>query len=113
MDSLAEGVQRYSSNWYQIDQLHRKFTYHVRMSGQASLMGSLTGAASKTSYSNNYLLKLGGRFPGLMASKWEAFRCTSRRIFFEHWVRLFRRRTTRFARIISPMPCATRLATSC
>ena len=61
MDSLAEGVQRYSSNWYQIDQLHRKFTYHVRMSGQASLMGSLTEQIENL-YSNNYLLKLGDRF---------------------------------------------------
>ena len=42
MDSLSDGVQRYSRSWYQLDQLYRKFTYHVRMSGQASLMGELS-----------------------------------------------------------------------
>jgi uncharacterized protein (TIGR02687 family) len=42
MDSLADGIQRYCTHWYQLDQLYRKFTYHVRMSGQASLMGNLT-----------------------------------------------------------------------
>ena len=58
MDSLADGVQRYSRFWYQLDQLYRKFTYHVRMSGQASLMGTLTDQIENL-YSNNYLLKLG------------------------------------------------------
>ena len=74
MDSLAEGVQRYSRFWYQLDQLYRKFTYHVRMSGQASLMGSLTEQIENL-YSNNYLLKLGDRFQTFVdaASKWEAF----------------------------------------
>lgn len=42
MDSLTEGIQRYSHFWYQLDQLYRKFWFHVRMSGQASLMGTLT-----------------------------------------------------------------------
>jgi uncharacterized protein (TIGR02687 family) len=102
MDSLAEGVQRYSSNWYQLDQLYRKFTYHVRMSGQASLMGSLTEQIENL-YSNNYLLKLGDRFQTFVdsASKWEAFPMRKQKEFFEYWVRPFLRKGNKVCVIIS------------
>ena len=44
MDSLAEGVQRYSDSWYRLDQLYRKFVYHARKAGHASLMSPLIEA---------------------------------------------------------------------
>jgi uncharacterized protein (TIGR02687 family) len=102
MDSLAEGVQRYSRFWYQLDQLYRKFTYHVRMSGQASLMASLTEQIENL-YSNNYLLKLGDRFQTFVdsASKWEAFPVRKQKEFFEHWVRPFLRKDNKVCVIIS------------
>lgn len=102
MDSLAEGVQRYSRFWYQLDQLYRKFTYHVRMSGQASLMGSLTDQVENL-YSNNYLLKLGDRFQTFVdaATKWEAFPVRKQKEFFEHWVRPFLRKDNKVCVIIS------------
>ncbi|MCW5600015.1 BREX-1 system phosphatase PglZ type A [Nitrosomonas sp.] len=102
MDSLAEGVQRYSRFWYLLDQLYRKFTYHVRMSGQASLMGSLTDQVENL-YSNNYLLKLGDRFQTFVdsASKWEAFPVRKQKEFFEHWVRPFLRKDNKVCVIIS------------
>lgn len=102
MDSLAEGVQRYSRFWYLLDQLYRKFTYHVRMSGQASLMGSLTEQIENL-YSNNYLLKLGDRFQTFVdaASKWEAFPVRKQKEFFEHWVRPFLRKDNKVCVIIS------------
>ncbi len=102
MDSLAEGVQRYSSFWYKLDQLYRKFTYHVRMSGQASLMGALTEQIENL-YSNNYLLKLGDRFQTFVdsASKWEAFPVRKQKEFFEHWVGPFLRKDNKVCVIIS------------
>ncbi|MCQ4861476.1 BREX-1 system phosphatase PglZ type A [Desulfovibrio desulfuricans] len=102
MDSLAEGVQHYSRFWYQLDQLYRKFTYHVRMSGQASLMGSLTDQIENL-YSNNYLLKLGDRFQTFVdsASKWEAFPVRKQKEFFEYWVRPFLRKDNKVCVIIS------------
>ncbi|WP_291442027.1 BREX-1 system phosphatase PglZ type A [Desulfovibrio sp.] len=102
MDSLAEGVQRYSRFWYLLDQLYRKFTYHVRMSGQASLMGSLTDQIENL-YSNNYLLKLGDRFQTFVdsASKWEAFPVRKQKEFFEYWVRPFLRKDNKVCVIIS------------
>jgi uncharacterized protein (TIGR02687 family) len=102
MGSLAEGVQRYSRFWYQLDQLYRKFTYHVRMSGQASLMGSLTDQIENL-YSNNYLLKLGDRFQMFVdaASKWEVFPVRKQEEFFEYWVRPFLRKDNKICVIIS------------
>ncbi|MBJ6802713.1 BREX-1 system phosphatase PglZ type A [Geomonas propionica] len=102
MESLAEGVQRYSRFWYLLDQLYRKFTYHVRMSGQASLMSTLTNQIENL-YSNNYLLKLGDRFQIFVdtASKWEAFPVRKQKEFFEHWVQPFLRKDNKVCVIIS------------
>ena len=99
---LATWVQRYAETWYQLDQLYRKFTYHVRMSGQASLMGSLTEQIENL-YSNNYLLKLGDRFQTFVdaASKWEASPVRKQKEFFEHWVRPFLRKDNKVCVIIS------------
>lgn len=102
MDSLAEGVQRYSHFWYLLDQLYRKFTYHVRMSGQASLTGPLTEQIENL-YSNNYLLKLGDRFQTFLdeASKWEASPVRKQKEFFEHWVHPFLSKDNKVCVIIS------------
>lgn len=102
MDSLSDGVQRYSRSWYQLDQLYRKFTYHVRMSGQASLMGELSEQVENL-YSNNYLLKLGDGFQVHVdaAQRWEAYPVVQQKAFFEHWVRPYLRKDKRICVIIS------------
>ncbi|HCW91448.1 MAG TPA: BREX-1 system phosphatase PglZ type A [Marinobacter sp.] len=102
MDSLSDGVQRYSRSWYQLDQLYRKFTYHVRMSGQASLMGELSDQV-ENQYSNNYLLKLGDGFQVHVdaAPRWEAYPVVQQKAFFEHWVRPYLRKDKRICVIIS------------
>lgn len=102
MDSLTEGVERYSRFWYQLDQLYRKFIYHMRQSGQASLMATLTDQIEKL-YSNNYLLKLGDSFQLFVdgASKWEALPVRRQKDFFEYWVRPFLRKSNKVCVIIS------------
>ena len=102
MSSLSDGVQRYSSSWYRLDQLYRKFTYHVRMSGQASLMGALTEQIENL-YSNSYLLKLGDRFQVFLdqAASWEALPVPRQNTFFERWVQPFLRKDNRVCVIIS------------
>jgi uncharacterized protein (TIGR02687 family) len=102
MDSLSDGVQRYTRTWFQLDQLYRKFTYHVRMSGQASLMGELSDQVENL-YSNNYLLKLGDGFQVHVdsAPRWEAYPVVQQKAFFEHWVRPYLRKDKRICVIIS------------
>lgn len=102
VNSLASGVERYCRAWYRLDQLYRKFTVHVRMSGQASLMETLTEQIENL-YSNNYLLKLGDSFQTVVDSaiKWEASPVRRQREFFEHWVRPFLRKDNKVCVIIS------------
>lgn len=85
--ALGEWIRIYTENWYQIDQLYRKFTYHVRMSGQTSLMGELTDQIENL-YTNNYLLRLGDRFQTAVdqAAVWKAPPIKKQNAFFEHWV---------------------------
>ena len=99
---LSDWIQRYSKIWYPLDQLYRKFTYHVRLSGQASLMGSLTDLIENL-YTNNYLLKLGDRFQTLVdaAPKWEALPIIKQNHFFEHWVQPFLNKDNKVCVIIS------------
>ena len=102
MGTMAEGVERYSRFWYQLDQLYRKFIYHVRMSGQASLMSDLSDQIENL-YSNNYLLKLGDRFQTFVdgALNWEALPVRRQKEFFEYWVRPFLRKDNKVCVIIS------------
>ena len=102
MDSLSDGIQRYTRSWFQLDQLYRKFTYHVRMSGQASLMGELSEQVENL-YSNNYLLKLGDGFQVHVdaAPRWEAYPVVQQKAFFERWVHPYLRKDKRICVIIS------------
>ena len=102
MDSFVDGVQRYSRFWYQLDQLYRKFIYHVRMSGQASLMENLTDQIENI-YANSYLLKSGDCFQSFVdkVHRWEAWPVPLQRNFFEHWVQPFLRKGNKVCVIIS------------
>jgi uncharacterized protein (TIGR02687 family) len=102
MESLSDGVQRYIKSWYKIDQVYRKFTWHVRMSGQASLMGSLADHIENL-YSNAYLLKLGDCFQSFVdkSISWEALPVPRQNSFFEHWVQPFLQRDNKVCVIIS------------
>ena len=102
MDSLKDGVERYSRSWYQIDQLYRKFTYYANASNHASLKGTLRDEIENF-YSNNYLLKLGDNFQGFVdtATKWEASPVRTQKEFFGHWVQPFLRKGIKVCVIIS------------
>ena len=102
MGSLGDGVQRYSSNWYLLDQLYRKFIWHVRASGQASLMSELIDGIENL-YSNNYLLKLGDRFQCFVdeISRWDASPVPLQKNFFNRWIQPFLNKGNKVCVIIS------------
>ena len=102
MESLVDGVQRYSRLWYQLDQLYRKFTYHVRMSGQASLMGQLTEHIENL-YSNNYLLKINDRFQSFVddIDRWDASPVLLQKEFYARCVQPFLQKDKKVCVIIS------------
>ena len=102
MTSLTEGVQNYSHSWYQLDQLYRKFIYHVGTSAQVSLMADLAKKIENL-YTNNYLLKLGDTFQDFVdtSTTWEALPILSQRQFFDYWVKPFLSKNNKVCVIIS------------
>jgi len=90
MESLSDGIQRYASSWFQLDQLYRQYNYHLRSSGQVSLLESLSKQVENY-YSNNYLLTLNDRWQGYVdaAVQWRASPVVRQKEFFSHFVQPF------------------------
>lgn len=55
MSSPADGVKRYVTTWFKIDQAYRKFIHHMQRSGQASLLGALFQSIENR-YTTSFLL---------------------------------------------------------
>ncbi|KPA09215.1 alkaline phosphatase [Candidatus Magnetomorum sp. HK-1] len=88
MESMLEGIQNYSNFWYRLDQLYRKFTYHVRRSGQTSLLESLS-IQIENLYTNNYLLQLNDNWQRIVdaTSFWcDSVQISSQKQFFNKFV---------------------------
>lgn len=102
MESLTDGIERYTRSWFRIDQLYRKFIYHVRRAGQPSFIATLTGQIEKL-YSNNYLLKVNDRWQSFVdaATKWEAAPIPLQKTFFKRWVQPFLEKDNKVYVIIS------------
>jgi len=100
--SLGDWVQGYAENWFQLDQLYRKFVYHGRASGQASLMGGLSDRIENL-YSNACLLKLNDSWQSAVdaASHWDASPVLLQRNFFERRVQPFLRKGRKVCVIVS------------
>jgi len=102
MESMSDGIERYSRIWFRLDQLYRKFTWHVRCSGQTSLMETLTEQIENF-YSNNYLLKLNDRWQTHVdsISRWDIPPVLLQKHFFEHCVQPFLNKDKKVYVIIS------------
>ena len=102
MESLTDGVQKYVSQWFRLDQRYRKFVYHLRESGQASLLGELAMQVENL-YGNNYLSRLNDRWQQHVdaAQQWEAAPVVLQRNFFSRYVQPFVERKTKVCVLIS------------
>ena len=102
MESMADGIERYSGSWFRLDQLYRKYNYHVRGSGQSSLMGPLTEQIENL-YSNNYLLKLNDRWQVYVdaAKRWYVPSVLLQKEFFNRCVQPFLNKDKKVYVIIS------------
>ncbi len=102
MDSMVDGIEKYTCSWFRIDRLYRKFIYHVQCAGEVSLMGGLNTQIENL-YSNKYLLKLSDRWQTLVdaASKWDVASIPTQKNFFKLWVRPFLDKDNKVCVIIS------------
>ena len=57
VDSIDDGIRRYSRNWFKLDQHYRKFIYHFHSSRQISLLEKLNEQV-ENQYVNNFLFKV-------------------------------------------------------
>ena len=101
MDSITDGIQKYSQTWFRLDQYYRKVIYHSRSSNSKAI--SDLKAQIENLYTNNYLLKLSDRWQTFIdaAPKWEAIPIPSQRNFYERWVLPFLNRDNKICVIIS------------
>ncbi|MGF6862763.1 uncharacterized protein (TIGR02687 family) [Rhodobacteraceae bacterium MBR-64] len=102
MTSPAEGVQRYVTSWYRLDQLYRKFIYHMQKSGQASLLADLY-ASVENRYTNSFVLALNDAWQDQIAglSEWKIPGFASQVNFYQEQAAEYRRKDQKVAVIIS------------
>jgi uncharacterized protein (TIGR02687 family) len=72
MTSPADGISRYVSSWFKLDQLYRKFIFHMQKSGQASLLADLYEAVENR-YNTSYVLAVNDAWQDQIAglSEWK------------------------------------------
>lgn len=102
MTSPSEGVQRYVNSWYRLDQLYRKFIYHMQKSGQASLLADLY-ASVENRYTNSFVLALNDAWQDQIAGldEWKIPGFASQTDFYRDQAAEYRRKDQKVAVIIS------------
>lgn len=102
MDSLPDGVHKYTQTWFRLDQHYRKFIHHARESGQASLLLGLNHLVENL-YTNNFLSRLNERWQEFVdaCQRWEAPPVVSQRDFFSRYVEPYLERKSKVCVLIS------------
>lgn len=102
MTSPAEGVQRYVSTWYRLDQLYRKFIYYMQKSGQTQLLADLY-ASVENRYTNSFVLAVNDAWQDQIAGlgDWKIPGYTAQADFYRDQAAEYRRKDQKVAVIIS------------
>lgn len=102
MNSLTDGVERYSRTWFRIDQRYRNFISYSRRSNQPQLLQALAQRVEKH-YTNNYLVELNDRWQKFVdqAEQWRIPGILRQTDFFADRVQPFLDRGNKIYVIIS------------
>lgn len=102
MTSPTEGVERYVSSWYKLDQHYRKFVYHMQRSGHGSLLADLYEEVENR-YTNSFLLKLTNVWQDQVTemSDWVIPGYARQSAFYVEQVAKFRRKDQKVVVIVS------------
>lgn len=87
MPNAAQAVQRYTSQWFKLDQLYRKYVYALKVSSQHSLLSSLTEQIENL-YINKYVQPLSNEWQQHVDAmdKWHVPDVTPQNQFFNRYV---------------------------
>jgi len=88
INSLSDGIERYRTTWYHIDQLYRKYIYHSKRSGQSSLLEQLSSWIEDL-YTNSFLLQVNDNWQQQVdaCQRWHSPLVTMQNRFYEKWVK--------------------------
>lgn len=102
MTSLQDGVKRYVTSWFKLDQLYRKFIQHMQKSGQASLLSALFESVENR-YTTNFLLAVNDAWQDQVSklSEWKVPGYPQQSDFYLEQAAEFRRRDQKVVVIIS------------
>ncbi|OWV68075.1 alkaline phosphatase [Rhizobium sp. R339] len=102
MTNAAEGFRKYAATWFRIDQLYRKFVYHMQKSGQQGLLGELFNVIENR-YSTSYLLAVNDAWQDQIAkmSDWQIPGAERQIEFYRREAAQYRRKDQKVAVIIS------------
>ncbi|MBZ4022878.1 TIGR02687 family protein [Rhodobacter sp. TJ_12] len=95
MSSPVDGVKRYVTTWFKIDQAYRKFIHHMQRSGQASLLGALFESIENR-YTTSFLLAVNDAWQDQIAKldSWNILGHAQQRDFYLDQAAEFRRLKT-------------------
>lgn len=101
-NSLAEGYDRYSREYYKLDLYYRKFLFEYYSTNNSPLLSEIAGIIEKF-YSNNFLLPLNDRWQKFIdeCEVWGIENRTFQRSFFNKYVQPFVNREQKIFVIIS------------
>ena len=102
MMSPREAIQRYTTSWFRLDQLYRKFVFHMQRSNQPSILGELFQTV-ENHYGSNFLLPLNNAWQDQVAklSDWEIPDVPRQIEFYQKQASEFRRKDQKVVVIIS------------
>lgn len=85
--SARVAVQNYTRHWFRLDQLYRQYIHALKVSGQTSLLNSLT-VQIENFYNNRYVLPLANAWQQQVDAmqQWQVEGVTPQRQFFSRWV---------------------------
>lgn len=102
MTSPEEGVRRYVGSWFKIDQLYRKFIFHMQRSGQASLLSALYENVENR-YTNSFVLAVNDAWQDQVAklTDWDIGGFPKQTDFYRERAARFRRQDQKVVVIVS------------
>lgn len=84
---FEDGFRKYTIEWFQIDQLYRRYIFHMRQARQSTFFGKLNEWV-EASYVNNFLMKLNNNWQLVVdqTQSWDNLQVKSQREFFRDQV---------------------------
>ncbi len=102
VESLHDGIKHYSTTWYLIDQLYRKYVYHSKQSGQSSLLEQLSKRIEDL-YTNSFLLQVNDNWQQKVdiCKHWHTPLVAMQNRFYQQWVASYPEKNRKIFVIIS------------